>query len=352
VLWDLWNASEIRRLTGHESLIGGVAITPDGKYALTGSGSFCFCGIPGLDNSVRFWDVTTGEQIYKLEGHQDLVTMTDMTPDGKLGISGSLDGTVRVWDLEKGEEILVIENAHTGGVFSAVISSDGNLALSGSVPASTYPDSDGTKLWDLKTGEMLYHYNDQKQNTVKLRFNPDGVTGYAGLDSLSLLDFETGEFTPYPSDINTCCVGFDISSDGKTCYSADNSDTVLRSWDIETGKIIQEYGAHGGNRTRVELSADDQVLLSSGVFGDLYLWEVDTGELLRTWNLGGLFLDIDMTDDGKIAISPGPNNYAVIQNLALPVNLDDVRTWIQENRVVRELTCEERLTYSIEPLCE
>jgi WD40 repeat protein len=158
--------------------------------------------------------------------------------------------------------------------------------------------------------------------------------------------------TTFPAEVFTCCVGFDISSDGKTCYSASNNDTVLRSWDIETGKIIQEYGAHGGNRTRVELSGDDQVLFSSAIFGSLYLWEIQTGELLRTWNVGGVNFNIDMTDDGSLAITHGPNNSVVIQNLALPLEIDQVKAWIEENRVVRDLTCEERLTYSIEPLCD
>jgi hypothetical protein len=36
----------------------------------------------------------------------------------------------------------------------------------------------------------------------------------------------------------------------------------------------------------------------------------------------------------------------------LPSSLDKVRAWIDDNRYVRELTCEERETYRIEPLCE
>lgn len=352
VIWDLWNASEIRRLIGHESNIGAVAITPDGKYALSGSGTFCFCGIPDKDNSVRFWDVATGEQIHLLEGHQDLVTMTQMTPDGKLGVSSSVDGSVRVWDLETGVELKVIENAHAGGVFSVSISPDGKKILTGSMTAETYPDSDGIKLWDLETGELLHYYNEYNQNNHELIFNPDGITAYAEHVELVQLDLQTGEMTTFPAEVFTCCVGFDISSDGKTCYSASNNDTVLRSWDIETGKIIQEYGAHGGNRTRVELSGDDQVLFSSAIFGSLYLWEIQTGELLRTWNVGGVNFNIDMTDDGSLAITHGPNNSVVIQNLALPLEIDQVKAWIEENRVVRDLTCEERLTYSIEPLCD
>jgi len=351
VVWDFRNAGEVLRLDGHREQIAGLAITPDGRFALTGSGSMCFCGIPGNDNSVRFWDVKTGEQIYLLEGHEDLVTMTHMTPDGKVGISSSLDGSAIVWDLENGTMIRKFEDAHAGGVFSAIISEDGKLAMTGSVTATTYPDSDGIIVWDIQTGEKIRHFY-YDGNCVKIIPGPDGKTIYTGDYNLLALDIPSGNITHIPIEVDTCCVGFDISSDWSTVFSATNNDTILRSWDINTGKIIQEFGAHGGNRTRVELSADDQVLLSSAVFGELFLWDVNSGELLRTWEGGSFNVDIDMTDDGKLAIANGPNYDVVIWNLDLPLAIDDVRDWIAENRVVRELTCEERLKYSIEPFCE
>jgi hypothetical protein len=94
------------------------------------------------------------------------------------------------------------------------------------------------------------------------------------------------------------------------------------------------------------------VLLSSGFNGNLYLWDVDTGEIIREFNANFLVVDIDMDAKGSIGISPGPNNSAILWRLDLPREMQDLREWIAENRFVRELTCEERITYSIEPLCE
>jgi hypothetical protein len=79
---------------------------------------------------------------------------------------------------------------------------------------------------------------------------------------------------------------------------------------------------------------------------------VDTGEVIREFNANFLILDIDMNADGTIGISPGPNNSAILWRLDLPSNVTELRKWIAENRYVRDLSCEERLTYSIEPLCE
>ncbi|MDJ1176867.1 hypothetical protein PMG25_22510, partial [Roseofilum sp. BLCC_M114] len=43
------------------------------------------------------WDITTGESLAVLEGHQDEVSSIAITPDGSKIISGSNDRTLRVW---------------------------------------------------------------------------------------------------------------------------------------------------------------------------------------------------------------------------------------------------------------
>ena len=53
-----------------------------------------------------------------------------------------------------------------------------------------------------------------------------------------------------------------------------------------------------------------------------------------------------------MAITPGGGGTAILWDLSLPVDMDEVCAWIEANRYVRELTCEERETYRIEPLCE
>jgi len=304
-------------------------------------------GEPAEDNSVRLWDVETGELLQVLEGHTTTVTIVDITPDGRRGLSGSLDGTMRWWDLENGVELQKID-AHTSGVFAVAFRSDEKYALSGSVSAYTFPD-DGIRLWDLETGEMLNEWVGLGNSTAVI-FNPDNTTAFAAFGGLQLLDLEEGEIRDsYPYE---CCTGLAITSDRKIAYIVENNDTVLRSIDLETKQIIQEFGPHGGVRTRVALSGDDQVLLSSGLNGNLYLWDVDTGEVIREFNANFLIIDIDMDADGSMGISPGPNYSAILWRLDLPTEVQDLREWIAENRYVRDLSCEERVTYSIEPQCE
>jgi WD40 repeat protein len=120
-LYDLKTGEEVRTCEGHTDTIYDVAISADGRRALSGS----------VDKTVRLWDLTTGKQVLGLEGHTDSVTAVAFCPGGRRAVSGGLDKVVRLWDLETGKEIRSFEG-HTGDIMSVAVSSDGRFAASGS----------------------------------------------------------------------------------------------------------------------------------------------------------------------------------------------------------------------------
>jgi WD40 repeat protein len=50
------------------------------------------------DGSVKLWDVTTGQDVLTLTGHDGPVLDVTFRADGKRIASGGSDGTVKLWD--------------------------------------------------------------------------------------------------------------------------------------------------------------------------------------------------------------------------------------------------------------
>jgi hypothetical protein len=88
-LWDVATGKETRRFEGHAGLVPAMALSPDGKRLVTG----------GDDRVIRMWDVATGKELHQLKGHTDTVTSLAYAHDGRHIVSGSIDRTVRVWGL-------------------------------------------------------------------------------------------------------------------------------------------------------------------------------------------------------------------------------------------------------------
>jgi len=87
-----------RKLEGHTGRVYSVAVSPDGKWAVSGSG----------DKTVKIWDLETGECRATLEGHTGEVHCVAVTPDGKRILSGASDNTIRVWDAQSGQPTAIL----------------------------------------------------------------------------------------------------------------------------------------------------------------------------------------------------------------------------------------------------
>ena len=120
-----------RTLEGHSGAVVAVALTGDGRRAVSASD----------DGTLKVWDLESGAELGTLAGHSRPVWSVALTGDGQRAVSASEDGTLKVWDLESGAELRTLKG-HSGFVRSVALTGDGQRAVSAS--------EDGTlKVWDL-----------------------------------------------------------------------------------------------------------------------------------------------------------------------------------------------------------
>ncbi|GJD18412.1 WD repeat protein with Ser/Thr protein kinase motif [Rivularia sp. IAM M-261] len=126
----LYSLSNI--LSSHTWAVTAVAFSPDGKILATGSD----------DNTIKLWNVDTGEEFATLTGHSWSITALVFSSDGKILISASKDKTVKLWQVSNTEEVITL-SGHTDSVTSVAIANfETQTIVSGSKDKTI-------KIWEL-----------------------------------------------------------------------------------------------------------------------------------------------------------------------------------------------------------
>ena len=100
-LWDVPTGELRKTIAGHAGRVNSLCWSPDGQTLASGGGYVIIeqCAAPSADNTVRLWDVTTGELQRTLIGHTDEILSVRFSADGQTLASGSADGTVLLWEM-------------------------------------------------------------------------------------------------------------------------------------------------------------------------------------------------------------------------------------------------------------
>jgi WD40 repeat protein len=233
---------EIRRFEGQKNGVSGVALSPDGRYALSGGG----------DGTVVMWEVATGREVRRFSGHDGGVDGVAFSPDGRQALSASVDRTVRLWDVQTGKEIRALKG-HTDVVNRVAFSPDGRRAIS--------EDADAMRLWDLDSGEELRRFN-------------------------------------------VIAVGVAFSADGRRALSGGRKDALVRLWDVKTGAELKQLRGHTGLVTGVVFLPGDHQALSCSHDQTLRLWDLDSAQEVRCFSgHTAQVQNVAITRDGRYAIS-------------------------------------------------
>jgi len=259
-LWDLEKGKCLRTMKGHTGYIHSVSVTPDGRLGLSGSS----------DKTLRLWNLENGQCIRTMEGHTSSVTSLSLTPAGGLGLSGSgeesltvgfekvylsKDNTLRLWDLKTAECLSTMEG-HTDKVTSVCLTPDGRLGMSGSYDKTV-------RLWDLATGNCLYVMKGHKYLVTSVSITPDGKLGLSGSrdNNIHLWDLSTGSCLYVMKGHTGWVNSISIALDGRFGLSG-STDNTLGLWDLASGKRLRTIAGHNKAVTFVDLKSDSSHAIS------------------------------------------------------------------------------------------
>jgi len=294
-VWDLASGRRLRILDDDQGFAMAVAMTPDGRRLVSGSG----------DNMIRVWDVSTGACLRRLKGHEDRPATIAISASGELAVSGGQDHTVRVWDLNKGVCLSVLKG-HTDEIQTIALSDDCRWAISGG--------SDETvRVWDLVAKECTAVIRPRQGDIRAVACTPDfrvvaiaGNTGsYQRWNVVTKQKLRTLPTVEGPRAIPAEALA--ISADGRMVVSGYFGKVMF--CDIETGQIIRHLWPPAGTVppiTQLALTADAGKVITISYNGIVQLWDSSGGWHAPTedeTNSTGNVDQVAFRSDGRIAVS-------------------------------------------------
>ncbi|GFR40760.1 hypothetical protein Agub_g1372, partial [Astrephomene gubernaculifera] len=156
-VFDANSRSVLRQFKAHKRPTRVARFAPDRLHVLSGSD----------DVTVRWWDVASGTQVLRLDGHRDYVRAAACSPAAPdTWLTGSYDHTVKLWDVRTGGGAgPVVDLDHGAPVEDVAFFPSGSLAVT----------AGGNYLcvWDLVSGGRLLRRLDNFQKTVTcVRLSP------------------------------------------------------------------------------------------------------------------------------------------------------------------------------------
>ncbi len=298
-LWDWSTGRTLRLFHGHSAKVNDLAVSPDGRYALSGSD----------DQTVIVWEIDSGRKIRTFRGHTDRVQGVSFTPDGKQAISGAWDKTVRLWDLATGREIRRFQG--DSGAFSP----DGNLLLSGNLDR-------GLRLWDRKTGRTVRTFSGIGA-VGAVAFSADGQRVFAGVDdgTFKLWERASGKETvSVRYDGFTFTAGLPVRD---MAYSP-VKDLVMtggttagrraRLWDATTGEAVRTLQGVCENPLAVAFSADGRRVAAVHQERVVTVWDVETGTEVSRFAAPYALNSVDLGREGtRVLIGAGNGSCSIYE---------------------------------------
>ncbi len=242
---------------GERGSVESVEFSPDGKYIVSGT---------KFDYSVIMWRTSDGAELWRSYASQE-IERVGWSADGNFVASCSEDFLVQVWDAKSGE--LVREIPHKQGIDALIWSKKENILITGEEEIKEEVDGKTIKHGYLRVFQMpeakLLYERDHGGTINEIMFTDDETYLLsAGHGSVKVWKKEDMSLVRElkPDDYFTfVTAGF--SPDGKY-LAAGGQDGIIFLWEWETGKLIRVINYTGRKIESIAWHPSGEFLVSSG----------------------------------------------------------------------------------------
>lgn len=314
---------------GNPSWVNAIAVSPNGQLAVSATGTRDLTiQVPSVDSTLKVWNLRWGTQVHTLRGHSYGVTAVAITPDGKQAVSAARDHYIKLWDLKSGKQLRNLKGpqGHTEWVTTVVITSDGKRAVSASADKTL-------KVWDLKSGKVLKTLSGHNDTVLAVALTNDGQRAVSASadQTLKVWDIVHGEELYTLQGHQASVTGVALTPDGQQAVSA-SVDQTLHVWDITHGKSLYTLKGHQGWVTNVAITPDGTRAVSASADQTLKVWDLVQGKELKTLTgHQGWVTSLVITPDGHQAVSASSDQTVKIwdlDKLTLAHTLSGHNAWV------------------------
>ncbi|MED3385009.1 WD40 repeat domain-containing protein [Bacillus subtilis] len=261
----------------HTGPIRAIVIDQTGKYAYTG----------GYDKRVYKWDLKTGFS-YLLTQHDHLVGGLSISNNGRYLLTGSSDYTMKLIDT-KSELVIRTFLGHTDDIEYAIFTENDQYIISTSL------QHDGRILvWNVETGSIIRKFNEHKSSVKSVWTINNKVFSCDNNGNVLVWDFNTGEMIdnigPYDCDIDT--INGDLNR-GILLIGLDNGDIDI--YDANEHTKIKTLRGHKIGVKTIEVSPSGNYLLTAAYDHQIFIWDRDFNKVASLpqyqyqWEVGFAF---------------------------------------------------------------
>jgi WD40 repeat protein len=275
-VWDLATGKEVSQFAGHKQCVYRAAISPDGKWVLSGGGS-PGKGQPNAGNwSLCLWELESGQELQRITGEADGITSILFSSDGKRALVGSYNGKVLHWDVAAWREIKQLTASPL--LWHADWSADESRIVTASgfdiAAASEYRG--GLHHWDLTSGDEVCRLDGHAKGVWQAVFAPSGEqVASVGTDrTVALWNARTGALEhriPMP-DVATSVA---YSRDGRYLLTGNyGTGPAVRLWNLSTRKEVAAFSGHANGVQCVAISKDGRWAASGSHDRTIRIWKL------------------------------------------------------------------------------